>query len=154
MRVRHEQSLEPGEMHLAAPSDELRGDWQDLEGHLRRIRCRTLFCWGMADGFLTPDYPLMLANMVPHGQLYVMDGTSHHLQEERPWDYFTIVAGFLAQSEPPAAVRAPRRRRRPSPPSALRSCAAPSWSAVLTATTGTWVGSPESPWSDGPQAPP
>jgi len=100
VRIRYEQSLEPGEMHLAAQSDELRGDWQDLEGHLRRIRCRTLFCWGMADGFLTPDYPLMLANMVPHGQLYVMDGTSHHLQEERPWDYFTIVAGFLAQSEP------------------------------------------------------
>lgn len=100
VRVRYEQSLEPGEMHLAAQSDELRGEWQDLAAHLRRIRCRTLFCWGMADGFLTPDYPLMLANMVPHGQLFVMDGASHHLQEERPWDYFTMVAGFLGQSEP------------------------------------------------------
>ena len=81
-------------------SDDPRGDWQDLEDHLRRIRCRALFCWGMHDGFLTPDYPLMLARMVPHGQLYVMDHASHHLQEERPWDYVAVVEGFLAQSEP------------------------------------------------------
>lgn len=100
VRRRFQQSVDPGELHLAAQSDELRGDWQDLEGHLRRIRCRVLFCWGMHDAFLTPDYPLMLARMVEHGQLYVMDQASHHLQEERPWDYFTVVQGFLEQSEP------------------------------------------------------
>lgn len=99
---RYEQSLDPGEMHLASQSDELRGEWQDLEPHLRTIRCRTLFCWGMHDAFLSPDYPLMLANMVPHGQLFLMDRASHHLQEERPWDYFVMVNGFLAQSEVPA----------------------------------------------------
>lgn len=100
VQLRYEQSLDPDEMHLAAASDSLRGDWQDLEEHLRRIRCRTLFAWGMHDGFLTPDYPLMLARMVPHGQLFVMDQTSHHLQEERPWDYVSMVEGFLSQSEP------------------------------------------------------
>jgi 2-hydroxy-6-oxonona-2,4-dienedioate hydrolase len=26
-----------------------------------------------------------------------MDRTSHHLQEERPWDYYTVVTGFLEQ---------------------------------------------------------
>jgi hypothetical protein len=30
----------------------------------------------------------------------VMDRASHHLQEERPWDYVVMVEGFLAQSEP------------------------------------------------------
>ena len=45
----------------------------------------------MHDGFLTPDYPLMLARMVPHGQLYVMDHASHHLQEERPLEYYRVV---------------------------------------------------------------
>jgi pimeloyl-ACP methyl ester carboxylesterase len=100
VQLRYEQSLDPGEMHLAASSDSLRGEWQDLEQHLRQIRCRTLFAWGMHDAFLTPDYPLMLARMVPHGQLFVMDRTSHHLQEERPWDYVAMVEGFLAQSEP------------------------------------------------------
>lgn len=98
VQLRYEQSIEPQEMHLAGSSDDLRGEWQDLENHLRTIRCRTLFCWGMHDAFLTPDYPLMLARMVPHGQLYVMDRTSHHLQEERPWDYFVVVDGFLRQS--------------------------------------------------------
>lgn len=107
VRVRYEQSLDADEMRLASSSDDLRGEWQDLAGHLGRIRCRTLFCWGMNDGFLTPDYPLMLANIVPHGQLYVMDRTSHHLQEERPWDYFCIVDGFLRQSEPPPAAEVP-----------------------------------------------
>ena len=97
VRLRFEQSVDVEEMELAAHSDDLRGDWQDLEGHLKEIRCPTLFCWGMHDAFLTPDYPLMLARMVPHGQLYVMDRASHHLQEERPWDYFTIVDGFLRQ---------------------------------------------------------
>lgn len=97
---RYEQSKDPGEMRLASHSDDLRGEWQDLEGHLKRIRCRTFFCWGMHDAFLTPDYPLMLARMVPHGQLFVMDRASHHLQEERPWDYVAMVEGFLAQSEP------------------------------------------------------
>ncbi len=104
VRVRYEQSLDPGEMHLASQSDDLRGEWQDLEGHLRRIRCRALFCWGMYDAFLTPDYPLMLARTVRHGQLFVMDQTSHHLQEERPWDYVAMVEGFLAQSEPDAGA--------------------------------------------------
>jgi len=97
VEARHRHSLDPDEMRLAASSDDLRGEWQDLEGHLRRIACPTLFCWGMHDAFLTPDYALMLANMVPHGQLYVMDRASHHLQEERPWDYYTVVTGFLEQ---------------------------------------------------------
>jgi 2-hydroxy-6-oxonona-2,4-dienedioate hydrolase len=97
VEYRYRQSLDPDEMRLAASSDDLRGEWQDLEGHLRRIECPTLFAWGMYDDFLTPDYPLMLARMVPKGQLYVMDRTSHHLQEERPWDYYTMVTGFLEQ---------------------------------------------------------
>jgi 2-hydroxy-6-oxonona-2,4-dienedioate hydrolase len=99
VRTRYEQSLDREEMSLAAHSDDLRGEWQDLEGHLRRIECPTLFCWGMYDAFLTPDYPLMLARMVPHGQLYVMDRASHHLQEERPWDYYVIVDAFLRQHD-------------------------------------------------------
>lgn len=95
VRLRYEQSLDRDEMHLAAHSDDLRGEWQDLEGHLKSIECPTLFVWGMYDAFLTPDYPLMLARMVPRGQLYVMDRAGHHLQEERPGDYHAVVSAFL-----------------------------------------------------------
>ena len=97
VELRYRQSLDPAEMELASQSDDRRGDWQDLDGHLARIEAPVLFCWGMHDGFLTPDYPLMLARMAPKGQLYVMDRASHHLQEERPWDYYSIVTGFLDQ---------------------------------------------------------
>lgn len=97
VEARYQQSLDADEMRLAAGSDDLRGEWQDLEEHLREIVCPVLFCWGMYDAFLTPDYPLMLARMVRRGQLYVLDQTSHHLQEERPWDYYTVVTGFLEQ---------------------------------------------------------
>lgn len=95
--LRFEQSMDPEEMELAAHSDDLRGQWQDLEDHVRRIQAPVLFAWGMHDAFLTPDYPLMLARMVDRGHLYVMDKASHHLQEERPHDYFQVVSAWLQQ---------------------------------------------------------
>ncbi|MFW6033546.1 MAG: alpha/beta fold hydrolase [bacterium] len=95
--LRYTQSIDPGEMALAARSDEMRGQWQQLDGELGRIEAPTLFAWGMYDAFLTPDYPLMLARMVPRGQLYVMDRAGHHLQEERPHDFHSAVSGFLDQ---------------------------------------------------------
>ncbi|MER6816892.1 alpha/beta hydrolase [Spirillospora sp. NPDC000708] len=98
VEMRYAQSIDPEEMELAARSDSPRGDWQDLTAALGRIQAPVLFCWGMQDAFLTPDYPLMLARMVPRGQLYVMDRAAHHLQEERPHDYHAVVNGFLNQA--------------------------------------------------------
>ncbi|WP_416562411.1 alpha/beta fold hydrolase [Nocardia testacea] len=98
--MRYRQSLDPEEIALAARSDNPRGDWQDLTAELGSIQAPVLFAWGMHDAFLTPDYPLMLARMIPHGHLYVMDRASHHLQEERPYDYYSVVTGFLNQQHP------------------------------------------------------
>ncbi|MGW6403715.1 alpha/beta fold hydrolase [Streptomyces sp. NPDC055134] len=95
LTLRYEQSLDEEERALAAMSDSPRGDWQDLTERLGRIQAPTLFMWGMYDAFLTPDYPLMLARMVPNGSLHVMDHASHHLQEERPDAYHAVVTGFL-----------------------------------------------------------
>jgi len=91
--------MDPEEMKLAARSDELRGDWQDLTVELGKVQCPTLFCWGLHDAFLQPDYPMMLSRMVQRGQLHVLDSSSHHLQEERPGHYYQIVHSFLDQSE-------------------------------------------------------
>jgi pimeloyl-ACP methyl ester carboxylesterase len=93
--LRYRQSLDPGERDLAGMSDSPRGDWQDLSAELGRIAAPVLFLWGMYDAFLTPDYPLMLARMVPHGSLHVMDHASHHLQEERPEAFHAVVRGYL-----------------------------------------------------------
>jgi pimeloyl-ACP methyl ester carboxylesterase len=98
VEMRYRQSLDPEEMALAAASDNPRGDWQDLTAELGQIQAPVLFAWGMYDAFLTPDYPLMLARMIPRGQLYVMDKASHHLQEERPHDFYMVVSGFLNQA--------------------------------------------------------
>ncbi|NEW70092.1 alpha/beta fold hydrolase [Streptomyces rhizosphaericus] len=95
--LRYEQSLDPEETALAGASDNPRGDWQDLTAELGAIQAPTLFLWGMYDAFLTPDYPLMLARMVPKGNLHVMHHASHHPQEERPHAYYTAVTGFLNQ---------------------------------------------------------
>lgn len=97
VEMRYRQSLDPEEMALAATSDNPRGDWQDLTDALSKVACPTLFCWGLNDAFLTPDYPMMLARMVQKGQLHILDASSHHLQEERPEHYFHIVHGFLQQ---------------------------------------------------------
>ena len=97
--MRFEQSIDPQEVELAARSDSPRGEWQDMTEELGRIECPVLFAWGMYDDFLTPDYPLMLARMIEHGQLYVMDKASHHLQEERPQHYYSVVTGFLDQTD-------------------------------------------------------
>jgi pimeloyl-ACP methyl ester carboxylesterase len=98
--LRYEQSLDSEERALAAMSDSPRGDWQDLTEQLGRIQAPTLFMWGREDAFLTPDYPMMLARMIPRGNLYVMDHVSHHLQEEQPQRYHAVVAGFLASVDP------------------------------------------------------
>ncbi len=100
VRMRYEQSLDEGEMALAARTDAPRGGWQDLTAELSQIRCPTLFCWGLHDAFPQPDYPMMLARMVPRGQLHILDHASHHLQEERPAHYFEIVESFLRQPSP------------------------------------------------------
>ena len=82
-------------MALAAAPDSPRGEWQDLSAELPLIAAPTLYCWGMQDAFLTPDYPLMLASRMPHGHLYVMDRAGHHLQEERPRVYHAVVSAWL-----------------------------------------------------------
>lgn len=105
--LRHKQSIDPDEMNLAARSDGPRGEWQDMTAELGRIGCPVLFAWGMNDDFLTPDYPLMLARMIERGQLYVMDKSSHHLQEERPQHYHSVVTGFLNQTERTAKEQRP-----------------------------------------------
>src|SRR3546814_6949561 len=76
VRMRYEQSLDEGEMALAARTDGPRGDWQDLTNELAKVACPTLLCWGLQDAFLTPDYPMMLTRMVKRGQLHILDAES------------------------------------------------------------------------------
>lgn len=99
--MRYRQSIDPDEVAITA-NTLLRGEPEDLSGDLRRLSCPVLYCWGSHDGFLPPDYPLMLAAMTPLADVYVMARASHHLQEERPEDYYRVVSAFLDATGPPA----------------------------------------------------
>jgi 2-hydroxy-6-oxonona-2,4-dienedioate hydrolase len=92
--MRYEQSVTAGERTVAADPT-LRGRPQDLSAELGRIACPVLYFWGSHDGFLPPDYALMLAAMTPRADVYVMARASHHPQEERPEDYHRVVSAFL-----------------------------------------------------------
>jgi pimeloyl-ACP methyl ester carboxylesterase len=96
VELRWRNSLNPEEIALARSANP-RGEWQDLTEQLRMIKAPVLFLWGMQDAFLEPEYALMLARLVPRGNLHVMDHASHHLQEERPEDYAAVVQGFLGR---------------------------------------------------------
>ena len=71
------------------------GTPEDLLPVLPSIQARVLFLWGMYDPFLVPEYALSLARTVPYGDVYVMDKSSHHMEEERPGDYTRVVKSFL-----------------------------------------------------------
>jgi 2-hydroxy-6-oxonona-2,4-dienedioate hydrolase len=72
------------------------GTPEDLGPVLPAIKSRVLFLWGLYDPFLVPEYALSLARTVPHGDVYVMDKASHHMEEEYPEDYSRVVRAFLA----------------------------------------------------------
>lgn len=97
VELRWRTSLNPVDRALALSANP-RGQWQDLTEELGRIQSPVLFLWGMQDPFLTPEYALMLARMVPRGSLHVMDRASHHLQEERPEEFVAVVRAFLDRS--------------------------------------------------------
>lgn len=95
VRARYELSISEDEQRLYTEQVP-RGAPQDLSEALRTVDAPVLFMWGMHDAFLTPDYPLMLANMVVDGHLHVMARAAHHLEEERPAAYTAVVSAFLA----------------------------------------------------------
>lgn len=97
--MRYRQSIQLDEVAITS-NPTLRGEPEDLSDDLRRISCPVLYCWGSHDGFLPPDYPLMLAAMTPSADVYVMARASHHLQEERPEDYYRVVSAFLDATGP------------------------------------------------------
>lgn len=101
--LRHEQSLDPGELRLGLAIAE-RGAAQDLSHALPRVTAPTLFAWGMQDDFLGPEYPLWLASRMPAAGVHVMDRVSHHLQEERPRAYASVVRAFLDRVDEEAAA--------------------------------------------------
>jgi pimeloyl-ACP methyl ester carboxylesterase len=74
------------------------GDPEDLASKLATVQARILFFYGKQDIFVRNSYPVLLSEVAPYGDVYLMDQAAHHMEEERPVDFTTIVKAFLDSS--------------------------------------------------------
>jgi pimeloyl-ACP methyl ester carboxylesterase len=72
-----------------------RGVASDITDRLAGLDSPTLLIMGQFDPFAPPQYGVVVADALPHGDLLVMSDTSHHPQQERPLDYINAVSAFL-----------------------------------------------------------
>ncbi|GGN40286.1 alpha/beta fold hydrolase [Streptomyces fuscichromogenes] len=73
---------------------------EDLFADLRRIQAPTLLLFGRHDPFGAPSYAQFLADHLADGHVHIMGGASHHLAEEHPAAYASVVRSFLDAAEP------------------------------------------------------
>jgi pimeloyl-ACP methyl ester carboxylesterase len=99
--LRLEESRRPDLLELGGGRD-VRGYNEDLESRLRTITAPILFLWGRYDQFVVQSYPLLLADTVANGDVYIMDDVGHHPSEERPAEYAAMVLAFLGRDQPAA----------------------------------------------------
>jgi 2-hydroxy-6-oxonona-2,4-dienedioate hydrolase len=92
--LRYVQSIDPGQLGLGG-SWQNRGIPQDLEPQLGQVTAEVLLFWAKYDPFLATSYPLLLSDLIPKADIYIMDHASHHFEEEMPDAYTPVVKAFL-----------------------------------------------------------
>lgn len=93
VELRYLYSLSDGQRMLA--SAEAWGEPEDLADKLATVRARILFFFGKQDIFVQNTYPVLLSDIAPYGDVYLMDEAAHHMEEERPADFAAVVKAFL-----------------------------------------------------------
>jgi pimeloyl-ACP methyl ester carboxylesterase len=71
---------------------------QDLHPVLKDIKVPVLLLYGKQEMIATPAYALFLSEQIPGSEVFIMDRTRHHPEEERPEDYSKIVRAWLGLS--------------------------------------------------------
>lgn len=94
IELRLSQSLMPDMLESAASPDG-RGARQDLTEELKKISAPILLLFGKQDPFVPPEYAVYLSRLLRQSDVYVMDRASHHMFEEYPEEYSSIVRAFL-----------------------------------------------------------
>ncbi len=97
VNIRYKQTIRPDWLEMIATPN-ARGTPQDLKEVMRQITVPVLLLIGKYDIICPPSYGLYLSEMIQNSEVYVMDRTRHHPEEERPEDYSVIVKGFLNQT--------------------------------------------------------
>jgi 2-hydroxy-6-oxonona-2,4-dienedioate hydrolase len=94
VQLRYLYSMSPGQ-RLLGEHPEAFGDKEDLSAKLASVQARILFLYGKQDIFVQDSYPVLLSDIAPYADVYLMDQAAHHMEEERPADFAAVVKGFL-----------------------------------------------------------
>jgi len=71
------------------------GEWEDLTAIFCRVTAPTLICWGLHDWFGGVDVPMLMVNQFTDARLHVVPNAAHHLQSEKPLEFYETVDAFL-----------------------------------------------------------
>jgi pimeloyl-ACP methyl ester carboxylesterase len=94
VELRYIYSLTEGQTYLGTTPGAM-GEPDDLEAKLATVQARILFFFGKQDIFVQDTYPVLLSEIAPYADVYLMDEAAHHMEEERPADFTGIVKTFL-----------------------------------------------------------
>lgn len=94
VELRYIYSMTEGQRYLGTTPGAM-GDNDDLEEKLATVQARILFFYGKQDIFVQDTYPVLLSEIAPYADVYLMDEAAHHMEEERPADFTGIVKTFL-----------------------------------------------------------
>jgi 2-hydroxy-6-oxonona-2,4-dienedioate hydrolase len=94
VQLRYLYSMSPGQ-RLLGEHPEAFGDKEDLSDKLASVQSRILFLYGKQDIFVQDSYPVLLSDIAPYADVYLMDQAAHHMEEERPADFAAVAKAFL-----------------------------------------------------------
>jgi pimeloyl-ACP methyl ester carboxylesterase len=75
------------------------GKSQDLMPLLKDVKAPVLLLYGKQELIGTKEYALFLCDHIAGSEVFIMDRTRHHPEEERPADYAKVVRTWLAFSD-------------------------------------------------------
>lgn len=91
---RYENTMRPEWLAMWADPN-TRGTRQDLHARLNEVDVPVLLLYGKQEVIATKEYALFLSDQIPGSEVFIMDRTRHHPEEERPEDYSEIVRTWL-----------------------------------------------------------
>lgn len=76
---------------------------REIEPRYGEISTPVLVLWGECDGWLDPKFGRALAHAIPSAGLTVIPDAGHFVPEDQPHAVAEALAGFFAESSPPAS---------------------------------------------------
>jgi pimeloyl-ACP methyl ester carboxylesterase len=91
---RYENTMRPEWLDLIKDQS-TKNTRQDLHPILKDVKAPVLLLYGKQEVIATKEYALFLSDQIPGSELFIIDHSRHHPEEERPADYCKIVRAWL-----------------------------------------------------------